>query len=66
MLHRSVDAILYGDERKKKGKGGQEVEPKCTFKNNMNLWHTIQHSAINQTVFLAVVQCQGEPLAGRT
>ena len=31
MLDRFVDAILYGDERKK-GKGGDELEPKGMFK----------------------------------
>ena len=66
MLDRFVDAILYGDERKKKGKGGEELEPKGMFKNNIYLLHTTQHSGINQTVCLAIIQCQGEPLAGRT
>ena len=52
MLDRFVDAILYGDERKKKGKGGEELEPKGMFTNNMNLLHTRQHYDINQTHLL--------------
>ena len=59
MLDRFVDAILYGDERKKKGKGGEELEPKGMFKNNIYLLHTTQHSGIKQTVCLAIIQCPG-------
>ena len=49
MLDRFVDAILYGDERKKKGKGGEELEPKGMFKHNMNLLYARYHFGINQT-----------------
>ena len=54
MLARFVDAILYGDDTKKKGKGGEELEPKGIFENrsNMNLLHAKQHLGINQTVCL--------------
>ena len=41
---------------KKKGKGGEELEPKGMFKNNIYLLHTTQHSGINQTVCLAIIQ----------